>query len=106
MILGTLVCNISTAQEASTVAGRLIEIPPQKPDSARTPPEPERQRIPLGVSSARRTVEGKKAILQKIDEPERLAPMDVTLTLEDCEGEAMSQEEAQRRNNTCATIHR
>jgi len=39
VLFSILVCNISTAQEPSTAAYRLIEIPHQKSDNSRTPPK-------------------------------------------------------------------
>jgi len=104
MILSIIAWSTSTAQES--ISDRLIEIPNQKSGNDHTPPNTERKRIPLGVPSVRQTAEGQKAVLQTIDEPTRLHPMNETLTLQGCEGKTMSKEDAMRNSAACGRANR
>jgi len=100
ILLGVIIWNTSFAQKP--IVDHLVEIPHKKTDTIRIPEESERQRIPLGVPSVRKTEEGQKAILQKIDGPTRLHPVNEILTLQGCEGKSLSKEEAMRNGNVCA----
>jgi len=104
IILGVIAWNTSIAQESISV--RLTEIPNQKSDNYRTPPNTERKRIPLGVLPVRKTAEGQNAILQKIDTPTRLYPVNEILTLQGCEGKSMSKEDAMRNGAACGRANR
>jgi len=104
MILGVIAWNTSIAQES--ISDRLIEISHHKPDDEKIPPNTELKRIPLGTPPVRQTAEGQKAILQKIDEPMQLHPVNETLTLQGCEGKVMSKEEALRNGTACGRAKR
>jgi len=80
-----------------------MEISPQKPDTQRTPTIPERKRIPLGVPTVERAVDGKPVTLQHLESTDR-APMPIAtpLTVQGCEGIPMSKEEAARNGSVCA----
>jgi len=104
-IFGIFACNNGFAQES--IAGRLIEIPPQKPNTQRTPTIPERKRIPLGVPMVERAVDGKQVTLQHLETTDRTPmPIATPLTVQGCKGMSMNKEEAARDGNICAPARR
>jgi len=107
VFLAAIAGNTAIAQEPA--ADNLIEIPREKPDTTRTPSEIERKRIPLSIATVRRVPDGRLATHQKLDETEHIpstGPTEPLLTIQGCQGIAMSKEEAMRSGNVCASARR
>jgi len=106
VFLAEIAGNTAIAQEPAI--GNWIEIPREKPDTARNSPEIERKRIPLGVATVRRVTDGRPATLENLSDVERLPPSAPVepLTIQGCQGIAMSKEEAMRSGSVCASARR